>query len=113
MKQLTFKEYLNSKEQLRESAVTSTPQQTLSYAVRKYCKLAVGETKSVREYVNLKPKQRIVVEWLYTDIDNPTPINLKFEGVNDVNPDELHPTFWQGTKLMAWLTRNAREETLL
>lgn len=112
MKQLTFKEYWNSKEQLREAAVKNTPHQSRSYSVRKYCKLAVGESKAEREYVSLKPKQKIIVEWLYTDINNPTPVNLKFEGINEIDPDDPHLTFWEGAKLIGWLNRNAREETV-
>ena len=63
-KQLSFKEYLESKEKLRE-AVDNVPQRTAEYTLRKYCKLVVGENKESKIYVPLKPKQKVLVEaWL-------------------------------------------------
>ncbi len=107
---LSFKEYLTSKEKLRE-AVTKTPQRVATYSVRKYCKLIVGESKEEKSQVTLKPNQKIVVEWLYEDIDNPTAVSLKFVNVKDVDAEEPYETYWQGVKLQKWLNRNAREET--
>lgn len=110
--ELTFKQYLVSKEQLRE-AVKSTPQRTAEYVIRKYSKIAIGESKDDRKYVAVKPKHKIVVEWLYNDVDNPTPVNLRFEGLDDVDPELEHLTFWSGSKLVKWLYRNAREQSSL
>lgn len=104
---LTFKQYLDSKEKLRE-ALKNTPQRTVEYSVKKYCKIPVGESKEDRLYISLKPKHKIVVEWLYADIDNPTAVNLTFEGSEDKT--EKYNTFWQGNKLLKWLQRNAKEE---
>lgn len=109
-KKLTFKEYFNSKEQLLE-AVTRTPKRTAEYTVRKYCKLPVGESKDTREYIPLKPKQVIAVDWLYEDIDNPTPMGLRFQDVKNVEDTNLYATFWEGKKLLKWLLRNAREDS--
>lgn len=106
--QLTFKQYLDSKEKLRE-AVKTTPQRTVEYSVKKYCRIPVGPTKENRTYISLKPKHKIVVEWLYQDIDNPTVVNLAFEGATDVT--EKYPTFWTSGKLTKWLQRNAIEES--
>lgn len=108
-KKLTFKEYLDSKEKLRE-AVRNTPQREARYTVRKYCKLVVGESKEDKEYINLKPKHNILVEWLYDDIDNPTIVSIKVEGVKDVDPEDEHETFWTGERFQKWLLRNTREE---
>lgn len=107
---LTFKEYLDSKEKLRE-AVTKTPQRVASYTVRKYCKLVIGESKEEKSQMALKPNQKITVDWLYEDVDNPTPVSLKFDGPKDVDAEQAHQTYWQGSKLLKWLNRNAREET--
>lgn len=104
---LSFKEYLDSKEKLRE-AVTKTPQRVATYNVRKYCKLFVGESKHTRNQIALKPNQKVCVEWLYTNIDNPTIVGLTLEGVSDV--DQQYETYWDGIKLMKWLTRNTTEE---
>jgi hypothetical protein len=107
---LTFKEYLTSKEKLRE-AIAKTPQRIATYSVRKYCKLILGETKEEKSQITFKPNQKIIVEWLYENIDNPTPVKLNFIDVKDIEPDENFETYWQGQKLLKWLNRNAREET--
>lgn len=106
--EFTFKQYLESKEKLRE-AVKNTPQRVAEYSVRKYCKFPVGDSKELKEYVSLKPKHKILVEWLYTDVDNPTPLTVKFEGSDSIDPDNEFQTFWSGTRLQKWLIRNARE----
>ena len=108
-KKLTFKEYVESKERLRE-AVKSTPQQEIQYTVRKYCKLVVGESKETKEQINLKPNQTITVEWLYEDFDNPTPLRINFDGVTAIESDKEFGTMWEGFRLERWLLRNAREE---
>lgn len=107
---LTFKQYLDSKEKLRE-AVAKTPRRVASYNVRKYCKLIVGESKEEKSQVVLKPNQKITVDWLYEDIDNPTPVSIKFNGPKDIESDQQYETYWQGSKLLKWLVRNTREET--
>lgn len=108
---LTFKEYLDSKEKLRE-AVTKVPQRTATYNVRKYCKLVVGESKEVKQQLTLKPTQKICVEWLYTDVDNPTIVSLTFEGIKEIDGEQQFETYWDGVKLQKWLNRNTNEETL-
>ena len=110
MEKLTFKQYYESKKQLRE-AIKETPQQSVEYTVYKYCKLVVGENKEEKEQINLKPNQKIRVEWLYETIDNPTPLKICFEGLNDIDPNNNYATYWQGSKLQQWLARNTREET--
>lgn len=106
MRRMTFREFLESVETLREAA-RQTPVQTSKYVVRKYCKIPLGESKDQREYIPLKPKQHICVEWLYNDLDNPTPLSVTFEN-HDCEGEE-YDTFWSGEKLSKWLTRNARE----
>ena len=105
---LTFKEYLRSKEKLRE-AVQETPQQKKEYIVTKYCKLVVGESKDDKEQVNLKPNNKIIVEWLYENMDEPTPVNIKFDGVCTEVDSEDHNTYWQSYKLQRWLLRNTKQ----
>jgi len=106
---LTFKEYLNSKDRLRE-ALKETPQQTKEYVVTKYCKLVVGESKDDKEQINLKPNNKVIVEWLYDDIDNPTITNITFEGICDSIDNENHSTYWQTYKLQRWLLRNTNQQ---
>jgi hypothetical protein len=106
---LTFKEYLQSKEKLRE-AVQEIPHQKKEYLVTKYCKLVVGESKDEKEQVNLKPNNKVIVEWLYEDIDSPTVVNITFDGVCEEVDSENHSTYWQSYKLQRWLLRNTEQE---
>ncbi len=106
---LTFKEYLESKEKLRE-AIAITPKQTVQYSVGKYCKLIVGESRDLKEQINLKPNQTIIVEWLYNDIDNPTPLSITFEGVCPITDANEYNSYWQPQKLQKWLLKNAFEK---
>lgn len=68
MDHLTFKDYLVSKVQLK-AALNETPFKIAKYRVTKYCKLELAEGEEV---VSLKPNNELIVEWLYTDIENPT-----------------------------------------
>lgn len=105
MDKLTFKDYLESKERLRQ-AIKETPIASTTYVVKKYCKVRVGESKDSREEIALKPKQTIVVEWRYTDIDNPEPVSIILEDISS----EERPVYWNGQKLKDWLSKNAIEE---
>ena len=106
---LTFKEYLDSKQRLRE-AVAKVPNRTAMYTVRKYCKLPIGETKEEKQYINLKPKQQIEVEWLYEDIDDPTIVAIRFVNVTNILNESKYSSFWAGKKLLKWLEKNTHEE---
>jgi len=110
MPQLTFKEYIQSKTKLYE-AVEKTPKRTALYTIRKYCKLPVGTCKESKEYISLKPKEKLSVAWLYENLDEPTPININFNDVKDIDPDSEYAAFWNGARLLNWLMRNAQEET--
>ena len=109
-RKLTFKEYVESKDQLR-SALNSVPQRVAEYEVRTYCKLPVGETKQDKQHVSLKPKHKIIVEWLYEDADNPTPLNLKFDGPKKIDPFEEQTAHWSGIRLLKWLLKNTHERS--
>lgn len=106
---VTFKQYLESKNQLFE-AIQKTPIQTNEYKVTKYCKLPIGESKSEKEIVALKPKQSIIVEWKYDDIDNPTILGVKFSGVSAIDESVEHKALWSGHRLQQWLFRNTIEK---
>ena len=108
MDKLTFKDYLATKEKLRE-AIKQTPVRQATYRLRKYCKFPVGETKELKEYIALKPKQDVIVEWHYADIDNPTAISMKFKDVDNVDCEKEYKAFWSDARLQKWLLRNTRE----
>ena len=108
MNKLTFRQYLDSKEQLL-SAIANTPVSILEYEVRKYCSLPIGENEEEKVIVGLKPKHKIVVEWCYDNLTNPTPTSIQFDGPQDIVEDEKYNTFWTGTKLQKWLTRHTKK----
>ena len=110
VERLTFKQYLESKKTLRE-AVEQTPKQTKTYTVNRYCNFVIGESKDDRQSVNLRPNSTITIDWLYEDIDNPTPFKVGFDGLRDSDPmDDLLPA-WSSQKIQKWLIRNTTEES--
>ena len=109
MKKITFKEYLESKEKLRQ-AISESPIRTATYIVNKYCKLPIGESKEDKQYVSLKPKHKIIVEWKYNDIDNLDFVKMQFENVKDMDSAESFETLWASERFHKWLHRNTREE---
>lgn len=108
MEKLTFKQYLDSKEKLRE-AIKNTPVRKAEYLMRKYCKLPVGESKEDKQYIALKPKHKLVVEWMHNDLENPDLVSICFEGVDDVDETEEFQSFWSDERFKKWLLRNTRE----
>ena len=107
-KHLTFKEYLDSKEQLK-AALKEIPIISSTYVVNKYCKIPVGENKDNKDFIFLKPKHKIVVEWKYINVDEPDVLSIKFiaEGID---PETKSTIFWEGVRLRKWLFRNTKEE---
>jgi hypothetical protein len=104
---LTFKQYLESKEQLLK-AIENVPVSINEYEVIHYCSLPLGEYEEDKELVGLKPKQKIVVEWKYDTVDDPTPVSIKLKGVQSIDEDDHYQTFWTGQKLQKWLKRHTR-----
>lgn len=104
---LTFKQYLESKEQLRK-AVENVPIAENEYTVVHYCTLPLGEYEEDKITVSLKPRQKIIVEWRYDSMTDPTPQSIRLEGVDAVDSDERHQTFWSNEKLQKWLRRHTK-----
>lgn len=109
MEKLTFKQYLDSKEQLLK-AIENTPVSTVEYEVKKYCSLTLGESEDSKIIVSLKPKQKVIVEWHYNNVDNPTPEYVRLVGLKETDEDEKHDVYWTGSKLTKWLSRHTRRE---
>lgn len=109
MQKLTFKEYLESKEQLRE-ALLQTPVVMKEYEVYKYCSIALGETDEEKKIVGLKPKHHIIVEWRYDDVNNPTAQWIKFKNVKGMEETDEYSPYWENHKLQKWLTRHTKEK---
>lgn len=92
---LTFKQYLQSKQQLR-NAVNFTPKTTNNYIVNKYCALSVNEHIN---HVKLKPSHKLNIKWLHENINYPTPINVI------INQNKYTPK-WTNQRFLRWLTKN-------
>lgn len=107
MEKLTFKQYLESKQQLRK-AIENTPVSIVEYEVRKYCSIPVGETEDEKKLIALKPKQKIIIEWRYDNVDNPTPEYIQIAGCQTLCEDDKQPVYWSGTKLQKWLLRHTK-----
>lgn len=100
MSRLNFSDFLQSRNQLLQAAAKN-PNVCMQYTVTKYCKIPLGESKEQREYVSLKPKDVITVEWLYDDGADcdPSPSSIK---VNEHN----HSHFYTYERLLSWLQTN-------
>ena len=109
MEKLTFKEYIESKQQLIE-AIESCPERTAVYNIRKYCKLPIGEGKEDNQQLTLKPKQKLIVKWKYF---SKTPDVTSIQVTDPKNPisEDTVSTFWKSERLIKWLSRNTSEET--
>jgi hypothetical protein len=106
MKQ-TFKQYLESKEQLMR-AIENVPVTIVEYEVRKYCTIVVGEDVDSSTVIQLKPKQKIIVKWIYENPLSPSVDHVKIDTGNMLTEDE-HSIFWSSEKLQKWLIRHTRE----
>lgn len=109
-KQPTFKEYVESKNQLLQ-AVANVPKSIVEYEVRKYCSLTVGESEDEKATVALKPKHKLIIEWSYANPLTPTPESIKFEGVEEIDESEAVSTFWTSAKLQKWLIRHTNKNS--
>lgn len=107
MEKMSFSQYLDSKEKLRE-AVENTPVQITEHTVYKYCKFSVGEQEN-KEQISLKPKHKVLVEWVYNDIDNPDVSSIRFKDVEGIDSEQEFDTFWSNYRLQKWLNTNTRE----
>lgn len=106
MEKLTFKQYLDSKDQLKQ-AIKNTPTTIVEYEIRKYCSLPVGESTDDSRLVTLKPKHSLIVEWRHDDPKNPLPLHIRV--INPEELDEEQSVFWSGSKLQKWLERHAKQ----
>jgi hypothetical protein len=109
MNKLTFKQYLDTKQQL-VNAIAENPIQQSTYTVTKYCKLTV-EDENDKRVVSLKPNQMIIVEWQYEDINDncPTPLAIRFHDVDTVDESVDFDTSWTSEHIIRWLNKNTCE----
>jgi hypothetical protein len=104
---LSFKQYLESKEQLM-NAIKNTPVSVTEYEICKYCSIPVDEADV--DVVSLRPKNKILIEWLYNDIHNPTPTSIKFKGVKGIDEDEQDNLSLPHIKIQKFLDRYTKND---
>lgn len=108
MKKITFKDYLISKEKLRES-IKNTSKCKSVYNVNKYCKFIIGE-KNNKFAISLKPNQKIIVEWFYlTEKSKPEINSIILDGYNDLIDNDIN-SHWSSEKLLKWLSKNTTQK---
>ncbi len=106
MKKLSFKEYYESKELLR-SAILEFPKTTNEYVVKKYCKLPIlleGE----KEFIALKPRDIIKIQWEFIQPNSPTAKTIIIE--SDLITHTYIP-FWADDKLQKWVLTTTFEKS--
>lgn len=107
LKKLSFKEYLETKNQLRRAAIGRTPIHEAAYTVRKYCKLPIV-IENQKQPITLKPKHEILVKWLYEDINNPIVVSIRFKNVDQIDFTTNYEAAWSDERLHKWLSKNTR-----
>ena len=109
MKLAGLQSFIDSKNQLLD-IIQRDPIHGVSYTVSKYCRVPVGETKNDKQYVQLKPKQTLTINWQYTNdlSEPPTPVDITF---NFMVENNTHRMFQTGAKLRKWLSTNTFETT--
>lgn len=110
IKHLTFKEYVESKQQLI-AAVANVPVSIIEYEVYKYCNLTIGDSEDDKMLVALKPKHKVIVEWSYANPLTPVMESMHVEGAG-LDPDADLTTFWSSTKLQKWLIRHTNNKSV-
>jgi hypothetical protein len=102
---LSFKEYCLSKKYLR-LAVDNVPRIMEYYELTKYCKFPVVSEDDDKQYVGLKPKDRLEVVWECLNPESPTLKSLKV--IIEDDTETVQPA-WSNSKLSAWLKNNTRK----
>lgn len=101
-KKLTFKEYYESKERLKEAS-QSVPKTIVEYTVKKYCKLPILTEKNDKGYLSLKPKDGIKILWEFNDIKKPAIRAVIFES-------QTYTPSWNNEKMKNWITATIMEK---
>lgn len=103
MEKLTFKQYVESREQLLK-AIDNVPVTVMEYEVRKYCNMVLGEST---EPIQLKPKHYIRVTWM---CQNPLlPIPEMVQVIQSGVVTHTLPVTINSDKLQKWLIRHTHE----
>ena len=106
---LSFKQYWESKEALREAG-NKNMSYLKTYKVNKYCKVPVFESNR-REYLNLKPKDLIELEWEYDSLLKTNKLK-KFSIIEEENKIQKC-IVWNSKKIAEWVNSSTFEVPLI
>jgi len=100
MKQaLSFKDYLDSKQKLKEAG-NNCPRVKFLYEVRKYCKIPLTDNLSEeKQYISLKPKDVIEILWEFESKESPVAKEVKLVFDND----QTMYFSWNNPKILKWV----------
>lgn len=105
---VTFKQYIKQSRQQLEAAMNSIPMQVQQYKVKTYCRLMVGESTEDKKSIALKPGQTISILWKYLNENDPLPVNIKFNDVEQLDSAEQFDLYWSKSQLTKWLIKNTK-----
>ena len=108
MQRIPLKQYMDSKRQLI-GAIDRTPITTIEYEIRKYCTISLGESVDDSTIVALKPRQKIVIEWIYNDPQHPSPTKLSVVDKDTDISEDHQSVYWTADKINKWLSRYAKD----
>lgn len=104
---LSFKEYCQSKENLRLAADT-IPQITETYELMKYCKFpVVTDEEGDKQYVQMRPKDTIEIVWEFLNPESPTAKKVTVS-TDEEDETRVQPA-WGNTKLSSWVNKNTKK----
>lgn len=103
---ISFKEYLKSKQSLLD-AIENTPEEIVEYEVTKYCNLPINEDGE-KQKIKLKPRNKLFINWMYKDKENPEVKEIQFEGTT-VDDNAQQPAL-SDERLLKWLIKNTTDK---
>lgn len=110
MQKLSFKEYYDAKEKLRLAA-NSNQTVNSEYEMQKYCKFPVQVEGEDKEYISLKPKDRISILWEFINTGTGTPdqVPRRVEIITEDDESVRVSPCWGKSKLINWIQKNTVE----
>jgi len=97
---LSFRDYLQTKNRLK-LAGEGAPRAKKMYEATKYCKVPLLEDRDNedKQYINLKPRDRLEILWEYAIKDDPTPIQV----ILTFDDDQVMYFSWNDAKVKKWV----------
>lgn len=96
----TFKDFLTARDQLTKQC-SMDPVMKISYVIKKYTKLVYEN-----ETITFKPKDKIVVEWIFDDLGNASGISLILKNDEKIENDKSVKTIKKWLGINTTLTKD-------